>query len=439
MKTAGDRRALSRNPRSFLTACAFAALLAACGTDAPPPEPAPTVLVAAPIVRDVTDWDDYAGRFEAVDSVELRPRVSGQLQSVHFRDGDNVKKGQLLFIIDPRPFAAKLSQSKAQLARAEAAQVNAEAAYKRGQSLIETHVISDSDLEALTAARLQAIADVEAAKANVEASALDLEFTRVTAPIDGHISSHRLAPGNLVAAGQTLLTTIVTLDPIRFVFDAPESALLRYKREQGSSRGNAVDIRLQDEKQYSWKGHIEFVDNAIDEGSGTIRARALVANPKGFLTPGMFGHMRRFDAQPIKAMLIPDESVVNDSTRQLAYVVGDDGVVGQRTVELGRLVDDMRVIRSGLAPSDRVIISGVQRARPGRKVTAQPAEMSSFPSGISRGENSELELPSATSARRPAAAEHAPSRSASAPVDSDPSPSAQDHSPSAPAHPSGSQ
>jgi RND family efflux transporter MFP subunit len=401
---AGVRAAAIRATAVLTTAVSATALLSACGKEAPPPDPAPTVLVAAPLVREVTDWDDYAGRFEAVDSVEVRPRVSGLLQSVHFKDGDNIKKGQLLFIIDPRPFAAKLSQSKAQLARAQAAQVNAEAAYKRGVSLIASHVISDSDLEALTAARLQATADVAAAQANVEANALDLEFTRVVAPIDGHVSSHRLAPGNLVAAGTTLLTTIVTLDPIRFVFDAPESALLRYKREQDTPGGNAVDIRLQDEKQYSWKGQIEFVDNALDESSGTIRARALVANPKGFLTPGMFGHMRRFDAQPIKAMLIPDESVVNDSTRQVAYVVGTDGVVGQRTVELGRLVDDMRVIRSGLAPDDRVIISGVQRARPGRKVNAQPAPMSSFPSGISRGENSQLELPVS-------AADHSPSGS----------------------------
>lgn len=395
---------LSRQAHSFLIACwcGVTAMLAACSKEAPPPDPAPTVLVASPIVREVTDWDDYAGRFEAVDSVEVRPRVSGLLQSVHFRDGDNVKKGQLLFVIDPRPFEARLAQSRAQLTRAQAAQVNAEAAYKRGASLIESHVISDSDLESLTAARLQAQADVEAAKANVQTNALDLEFTRVAAPIDGHISSHRLAAGNLVAAGTTLLTTIVTLDPIRFVFDAPESALLRYKREQAGSHANAVDIRLQDEKQYTWKGRIEFVDNALDEGSGTIRARALVENPKGFLTPGMFGHMRRFDSQPIKAMLIPDESVVNDSTRQVAYVVNADGIVGQRTIELGRLVEDMRVIRSGLSADDRVIISGVQRARPGRKVTAQAAPMSSFPSGISRGENNQLELPNAAATTSPA-------------------------------------
>jgi RND family efflux transporter MFP subunit len=378
-----------------ITGMGFAlALLAGCGKSGPPPEAPPTVKVATPLMRDVVDWDDYAGRFEAVDAVEVRPRISGQLQSIHFKDGQDVKKGQLLFVIDPRPFAAQLAQSKAQLARAQAARVNAEAALKRASSLLDTHVISQSDFDALSAAQLQAAAEVEAAQASVEANALNLEFTRVVAPIAGHISSHRLAEGNLVQVGTTLLTTIVTLDPIRFVFDAPESALLKYKREQtGSNLGNAVDIRLQDETDYRWKGSIEFVDNALDAGSGTIRARAVVPNPKGFLTPGMFGHMRRFSSRPAAAMLIPDESVVNDQTRQVAYVVGPDGVVGQRTIEIGRLIEDMRVVRSGLAPSDRVIISGVQRARPGRKVTAQPGEMSAFPSGVSRGENAKLEIP----------------------------------------------
>jgi RND family efflux transporter MFP subunit len=371
------------------------ATLSACSKDAPPADPPPTVKVAAPIVREVTDWDDYAGRFESVDSVEVRPRVSGLLESVHFQDGQNVKKGQLLFTIDPRPIAAELAQSQAQLARAKAAQVNADAALKRGKALSETHLISEANLELLSAAQLQAAADVEAAQANVRFNSLNLEFTRVVAPLDGHISRHRLAPGNLVEAGTTLLTTIVTLDPIRFVFDAPESALLKYKRQQTGSGGrNAVDIRLQDEKDFRWKGHIEFIDNALDESSGTIRARAVVANPDGFLTPGMFGHMRRFDSQPVKVMLIPDESVVNDQTRQIAYVVGDDGIVNQRTIEMGRLIDDMRVIRSGLLPGDRVIISGVQRARPGRKVTPQQAEMTAFPSGVSRGEDGRLELPS---------------------------------------------
>jgi RND family efflux transporter MFP subunit len=370
------------------------AMLVGCGKTPPPADADPIVRVAAPIVRDVRDWDDYAGRFEAVDAVEIRPRVSGMLQSVQFRDGQNVRKGQLLFTIDPRPIEAQLAQSRAQLARAHAAQANADAAFRRGKSLSESHLVSEADMELLSAQHLQAAADVAAAEANVKANELNLEFTRVAAPLDGQISRHRLAAGNLVEAGTTVLTTIVTLDPIRFVFDAPESALLKYKREQGhDALGNDVDIRLQDEKEFRWKGHIEFVDNALDEGSGTIRARALVKNPTGFLTPGMFGHMRRFEAQPTQAMLIPDESVVNDQTRQIAYVVGNDGVVQQRTVELGRLIDDMRVIRSGLTSTDRVIISGVQRARAGRKVNAQAAQISAFPSGVSRGEDGKLDMP----------------------------------------------
>ena len=374
--------------------CGTLALLTGCGAKTAPADTAPTVIVASPVRQQVTEWDDYEGRFEAVDAVEVRPRVSGLLQSVHFRDGQMVTKGQLLFVIDARPFEAQLAQSKAQLAHAEAAQVNAEAQLKRGQSLVAGRVISQADVETLNAAQKQAAADVEAARASIEASALNLEFTRVVAPLDGQISYHRLAGGNLVTAETTLLTTIMTLDPIRFVFDAPESALLRLKREQFQSKvGNPVDIRLQDEADYRWKGHIEFLDNALDSSSGTIRGRAVVPNPNGFLTPGMFGHMRRYAAQPTEEMLISDQAVVNDGTRQIVYVVGDDSTVGQRNIEIGRMIDGMRVIRAGLAPSDRVIISGVQRARPGRKVIAQAAPMSAFPSGISLGENGRLELP----------------------------------------------
>jgi RND family efflux transporter MFP subunit len=373
-------------------------LLAGCTRQASVPDSAPTVLVSNPVRQQVTEWDDYTGRFEAMESVEVRPRVSGLLQSVQFRDGQRVSKGQLLFVIDPRPFAAQLEQSRAQLARARAALVNTQAQLKRGQTLISNHVLSQSDLDTLSAAEQQAGADVAAAQASVDANALNLEFTRVVAPLDGQASYHRLAAGNLVTAEMTVLTTIVTLDPIRFVFDAPESALLKYKREQDRSpSGNRVDIRLQDETEYRWKGHIEFLDNALDSSSGTIRGRALVENPSGFLTPGMFGHMRRFASRPTQAMLIPDQAVVNDQTRQIAYVVNADGIVGERTLEVGQLIEGMREIRGGIAPTDRVIISGVQRARPGNRVNAQAAPMSAFPTGVSLGENARLQLPPAGS------------------------------------------
>jgi RND family efflux transporter MFP subunit len=369
-------------------------LLASCARQAPVPDSAPTVLVSVPLHQQVTEWDDYTGRFEAVESVEVRPRVSGLLQSIHFRDGQKVTKGQLLFEIDPRPFAAQLEQSRAQLARARAAQVNAQAQLKRGKALIDSHALSEQDLETLSATSLQAEADVAAAQANVDANALNLEFTRVVAPLDGQASYHRLAAGNLVTAETTVLTTIVTLDPIRFVFDAPEPELLKYKREQNQlPADNRVDIRLQDETDYRWHGRMEFLDNALDTSSGTIRGRALVENPTGFLTPGMFGHMRRFASHPTDAMLIPDQAVVNDQTRQIAYVVNADGIVGVRTLEVGQLIQGMREIRGGLASTDRVIISGVQRARPGGKVDAKPAPMSAFPTGISLGENGRLQMP----------------------------------------------
>ena len=375
--------------------CAALALVAAgCAKKAPPAEPSPVVIVAQPLRQSVVDWDDYAGRFEAVDSVEVRPRVSGLLQAVNFRDGEMVAKGQLLFVIDQRPFAAQLDQAKAQLARAKATLANAQTELKRAQGLLAARAIAQTEADTRDASEQVAAADVAAGEASVETAALNLSFTRVIAPVTGRVSYRRLAPGNLVTAEATLLTTIVTQDPIRFVFDAPESALLKYQREKGAHRtDNPVDIRLQDETDYRWKGRIDFLDNAVDPGSGTIRGRAVVANPTGFLAPGMFGHMRRLSSQSTEVLMIPDQSVVNDQTRRIAYVVGADGVVGERTVEVGRLINGMRVIRAGLSPTDRVIISGVQRARAGRKVDARTAPMTPFPSGVSRGEAGKMELP----------------------------------------------
>ena len=198
-----------------------------------------------------------------------------------------------------------------------------------------------------------------------------------------------------------LLTTIVSESPIRFLFDAPESALLKYRREVGGTRNSQVEIRLQDETEYRWKGRIDFMDNAMDRSSGTIRGRAVIDNPDGFISPGMFGQMRLFDSAPFDALMLPDEAIVTDQTRHVVYVVDDAGSVSQKVVEPGRLVDGLRVVRSGLAPTDRVIISGVQRARPGRKVSIKEGVVSAFPSGVSRGENSALSLPAPSPAATP--------------------------------------
>ena len=254
-------------------------------------------------------------------------------------------------------------------------------------------LISDADVEVRVAAQLRAAADLAAAEASVQSADLNLSFTRVTAPLAGRASYRRLAPGNIVSADTTVLTTIVSEDPIRFLFDVPESALLKYKREADGATASRVEIRLQDETEYRWPGRVDFLDNALDRGSGTIRLRAVVANPDGFISPGMFGQLRLYALKPFDALLVPDQAIVTDQTRQVVYVVDAEGVVGQKVVSPGRLLGGLRVITEGLTPQDRVIISGVQRARPGRRVTAKEGVVSAFPTGVSRGEDSTLTLP----------------------------------------------
>jgi RND family efflux transporter MFP subunit len=377
-----------------LTSATLLLLVAACKDVAPPPQPSPAVVVAQPLAQRVTDWDDYTGRFEAVDSVELRPRVSGPIQSIHFQDGQKVEKGQLLFVIDPRPYAAQLARAQAAVAGARAVLANADAELRRANSLVASNLISQSQSELVAAQQLQAAASLAAAEAEVTTQQLNLSFTRITAPIAGRASWRRLAPGNLVMADTTVLTTLVSESPIRFVFDAPESALLRYRRESAEARTMPVEIRLQDETEYRWKGKVDFIDNALDRSSGTIRGRAVLDNPDGFLSPGMFGHMRLFATAPFDALLLPDEAIVTDQTRQVVYVVDAEGNVSQRVVRPGRLIEGLRVVREGVSPTDRVVISGVQRARPGRKVVATDGTVTPFPSGVSRGETSTLTMPS---------------------------------------------
>lgn len=371
----------------------LAALSAACSRPAPPPDAPPLVEVATPLAQRVADWDDYSGRFVAVDAVEVRPRVSGAIESVHFEDGQVVEQGALLFVIDPRPYAAELAQARAQVAGARARLANAEAELKRAQALVGSRLVSEADTEVRIAAQLQAAADLAAAEALVQTRELNLSFTRVTAPLAGRASFRRLAPGNIVAADTTVLTTIVTEDPIRFLFDAPESALLRYRREANGARASRVEIRLQDETEYRWKGRVDFLDNAVDRSSGTIRLRAVVDNPDGFISPGMFGQLRLFAREPFDALLVPDQAIVTDQTRQVVFVVDAEGVVDQKVVRPGRLIDGLRVIHEGLKPQDRVIISGVQRARPGRTVSVQESRVTAFPTGVSLGEDSTLSLP----------------------------------------------
>jgi RND family efflux transporter MFP subunit len=368
-------------PAPPLTPAARAALLGAlatlagCAPKAIPPPPTPLVTVATPLQMRVIDWDDYVGQFVAVDSVDVRPRVSGYLVSVGFRDGDYVRKGQRLFSIDPRPYQALLDQAKGQEARAEATLINAKAQAARGQTLLAARAISQQAYDALVAAEGQAQADLISARATVKTNALNLGFTQVIAPISGRVSDRRVTPGNLVTADATVLTNIVTLDPIRFAFSGSEALYLKYQRENAAGtrassrrRANPVEIRLQDEPTWRWKGHMDFVDNSLDTASGTIRGRAVVANPDHFLTPGMFGHMRLLGSGSYPALLIPDRAVVTDQERQVVFVVDDKGVAHMHPVDPGPLTSGLRVIRSGIGAQDRVVIDGMQRTQSGKPV-----------------------------------------------------------------------
>jgi RND family efflux transporter MFP subunit len=368
-------RALSNRAKGaivvvLLALLAFAAWKLFFSHEAPPPAPPPAaVTVAQPLVMPVVDWDDYVGRFEAVENVEVKPRVSGYLRTVHFHDGDYVRQGQLLFTIDARPAQAQLDLARAQLARAQAALVNARTEYARSRSLAQAEAVSREEVETRLAAVRSGQADVAAAQATIRAQQLNVGFTRVVAPISGRISDRRVDPGNAVTADQTVLTQIVSTDPLHFVFDSSEAMLLKYERQRaGVAAGTPVRIRLQDEGDYVHAGTLDFVDNAINTGAGTIRVRAVVPNPDGFLRPGMFGHLRLSASQTYQALLVPDNAVATDGARRILYVVDGQGNVAARTVELGPLTGALRVIRRGVGPNDRVIIDGVQRARPGQKV-----------------------------------------------------------------------
>lgn len=338
--------------------------------------PAPQVTVAQPLVREVVDWDDFVGRFEAVESVEVKPRVSGYLQAVHFRDGDNVRRGQLLFTIDPRPAQAALDQARAQLARAEATLANARTELARSRTLAASRAASVEEVEARQAAVRAGQAEVTAGQAAVRAQALNLGFTRVLAPISGRASDRRIDPGNAVTGDQSVLTTIVSTSPLHFTFEGSEVLLLKYQRQNAGARlGTPVRIRLQDEADYVHGGSLDFVDTSINVGAGTIRARAIVANPDGFLRPGMFGHLRLSASQPYRALLVPDAAIVTDAARRIVYVVDRQGNVIVRPVELGPLTGSLRVIRRGLGPRERVIINGTQRAQPGQRVQPRLARI----------------------------------------------------------------
>jgi RND family efflux transporter MFP subunit len=327
-------------------------------SEAQGPPPAAPVTVAVPLAERVVDWDDFTGRFEATSSVEVRARVGGFIQSVHFRDGDYVQRGQLASA------RAALNQAQAQLTLARTN-------LTRSEGLLASQAVSQAEVDTNKGAVQTAEASVASAQAAVRARQLELEFTRVTAPASGRVSDRRVDPGNVVAGGSSaadVLTTIVSSSPIYFVFEGSEALLLKYQRDARAGRSAPVRIRLQDESDFTRTGTLDFTDNAVDASSGTIRLRAVIPNGDGFLKPGMFAQARVAGAGAYDALLVPDSAIGTDQARRVVSVVNADGTVTPTPVQLGPLVDGLRVVRSGIRPTDRIIIDGLQRAMPGMKV-----------------------------------------------------------------------
>ncbi|HML43707.1 MULTISPECIES: efflux RND transporter periplasmic adaptor subunit [Hyphomicrobium] len=383
-------------PRRFRPAAAatvlFSLLLAGCGESQPNAQavapPAPKVTVAKPVKKLVSDFDEYVGRFVAYDFVEVRSRVSGYLDKIHFTDGQMIKEGDDLFTIDRRPFEAALAQAKAAREQAEANLAFAESDLKRGESLIRGTTITQQTLDQRTQAKRVAEASVTAQEAAQRQAELDLQFTELKAPISGRIGDRRVSVGNLVTGGTagntTLLATVVSVDPIRFEFTMDEASYLRYLRAAteaaatSSNRGMSLPVKLKliDERDFVHEGKIDFVDNAIDRSSGTIRGRAEFRNPDGKLTPGMFGRIQIAVSKPAVALLVPDSAIGTEQVRKFVYAVSPDDVANPKYVTLGSVVDGMRVITDGLDSDDTVVVNGLMRVRPGTKVSPQQATAS---------------------------------------------------------------
>ena len=381
------------SPRSsrfaFASALGVSLSLAACGdstssqTAAPPP--APKVTVSKPVSKKIADYDEYVGRFVAFDFVEVRARVSGYLDKIHFTDGQMVREGDPLFTIDRRPFEAALDQAKAGKQQAEANLAFAESDLKRGENLIRGTTITQQTLDQRMQAKRVAEASVTAQEAAMTQAALDLQFTELKSPISGRIGDRRVSIGNLVTGGTsgttTLLATVASVDPIRFEFTMDEASYLRYLRaataaaSSEANRGMSLPARLKliDEQEFKHEGKIDFVDNAIDRSSGTIRGRAEFKNPDGRLTPGMFGRIQITVSAPAVAVLVPDSAIATEQVRKFVYVLSKDDVVNPKYVTLGAVVDGLRVITSGLDANDTVVVNGLMRVRPGAKVSPENA------------------------------------------------------------------
>jgi multidrug efflux system membrane fusion protein len=348
----------------------------------------PAVTVSRPIQQKIRGWDEYTGRFVPVKTVEVRARVSGFIDSIHFKDGQIVKQGDPLFVIDPRPYRLAVEQAKADLERARSRYEIATLDVERATPLLRSQTVTEREFDTRRATQREASGAVGVSESLLKQAELNLEWTEVRAPIDGRISDRRVDAGNLITGGQTgatLLTSIVSIDPIHFAFDGSEADFIRYARlaaagARPSSRDvqNPVAVRLADETEYKHLGRMDFVDNVVSTRTGSIRGRAIFENKDGLLTPGFFGRLRLFGGER-DAFLLPDSAIASDQANKIVFTVAEDGTVAIKRVELGPIVDGLRVIRSGLAPEDRVVIEGLARARPGQKVKPEDGKIEAKP------------------------------------------------------------
>lgn len=360
--------------------------LAACGDNAasppapvtPKPMPPLPVKTAQPLLREVLDWDEYTGRIEAVESVEIRARVSGYLDEIRFKDGDKVRKGDLLFVIDPRGYTAELKRAEAELARTRTKLELAENDLKRAERLRQSKAISDEEFDSRSKGLAESTATVQAAEAALQMARLNLDFTLVRSPIDGRIGRELLTIGNLVKEDQTHLTTVVSIDPIYAYFDADERSILKYRRLTAAGKRSAGNSRivaqlgLLDETGYPHQGYIDYVDPRMDATTGTLRVRGVFPNPRELLSPGLFARIRIHGGSPRPALLIPGRAIVTDQDQQYVWIAQPEGGVEYRRITPGARLGSFRVISEGLAPADAVVVEGIARLRPGARIKAEP-------------------------------------------------------------------
>jgi multidrug efflux system membrane fusion protein len=360
----------------------LAGLLAACSEETPAPPPPTPVSVVTVQAREVQEWDEFTGHIEATETVEIRPRVSGYIDRVTFPEGQEVKKGDVLFVIDQRPYLAEVRRAEAALAKARTDVELWRTDVERAAKLLDARAISKEEYDTRVATLKSGEAAVQAAQAALDIAELDLEFTEVKSPIDGRAGQALVRTGNLVAAGSTVLTTVVAIDPVYVYFEGDENIYLKYgtlarlgTRPSSRDTNNPIRMGLANEQGYPHVGHMDFVDNQLDPDTGTIRGRAVFDNPDRLFTPGLFARLQLLGSGTYTATLIPDQAVGTDQDRKFALVVTPEDEVQYRAIELGPVIDGMRVVREGLKSGDRIIVSGLQRVRPGMKVAPTEVEL----------------------------------------------------------------